>query len=91
MNKFFIEFIGTTILGVAMFSSHNPFISGFALIISKLIGDKISGGNFNPAISLASGLSGKLDKYDMFKYIVAQFCGGFLAYELSILHTFIKL
>jgi aquaporin Z len=47
-----------------------------------MVGGKISGGNFNPAVSVMMTAAGKLNKADLLPYIVAQVAGGLAALEL---------
>lgn len=51
---------------------------GFVLAIMVYIGGNISGGHYNPAVSLAVYFRGKLSLADLFPYIIAQVAGGFL-------------
>ena len=52
------------------------------IMIAILVGGKISGGNFNPAVSIMMGAAGKLPKNDLIPYILAQVAGGLAALEL---------
>jgi aquaporin Z len=42
----------------------------------------VSGGNFNPAVSVMMAARGTLAKSDLLPYIVAQVAGGLVALEL---------
>ena len=55
---------------------------GLALTVAIMVGGKISGGNFNPAVSVMMAAAGKLSMKDLLPYIVAQVAGGLAALEL---------
>lgn len=60
---------------------------GFALLAGLYAFGDISGGHFNPAVSLALFLNGRLDAPTMVGYWVSQLVGGVLA-SLAVLAAF---
>lgn len=82
MNKFVVEFLGTMFFLYVILASGNPLAIGLALAVAIMVGGKISGGNFNPAVSVMMAAAGKLNKADLLPYIVAQVAGGLAALEL---------
>ena len=82
MNKFVVEFLGTMFFLYVILASGNPLAIGLALVVAILVGGKISGGNFNPAVSVMMTAAGKLNNNDLLPYIVAQVAGGLAALEL---------
>lgn len=82
MNKFLIEFLGTLFFLYVILATGNALAIGAALAIDILVGGKISGGNFNPAVSIMMVAAGKLPKNDLIPYILAQVAGGLAALEL---------
>ena len=82
MNKFVVEFLGTLFFLYVILASGNPLAIGLALTVAIMVGGKISGGNFNPAVSVMMVAAGKLPKNDLLPYIVAQVAGGLAALEL---------
>jgi len=48
-----------------------------------MVGGKISGGHFNPAVSVMMWRNGKLKMSDLAPYVIAQVLGGLVALELS--------
>ena len=82
MNKFVVEFLGTLFFLYVILASGNPLAIGLALAVAIMVGGKISGGNFNPAVSVMMAAAGKLPKGDLLPYIVAQVAGGLAALEL---------
>ena len=89
MNKYLVEFLGTLFfLFVILMSGKvgpselQPVIIGAALAISIFVGGKISGGNFNPAVSVMLAAAGKISMKDLAPYIIAQIAGGLAALEL---------
>ena len=61
----------------------NPLAIGAALTIAAILGGPISGGNYNPAVSVMMTAAGKLPMKDLVPYILAQVAGGLCAFELS--------
>ena len=82
MNKYIVEFLGTLFLVFIILTTGNYLAIGAALAVAVLIGGSISGGSFNPAVTLALFASGKLDSGDVIPYIVAELAGGLAALQL---------
>ena len=82
MHKYFVEFLGTLFLVFVIFATGNYLAIGAALAIAVLVGGSISGGAYNPAVSIAMMYSGKMPRSDLIPYIVAQIAGALVAYEL---------
>lgn len=78
--KFFVEFVGTFIFLSVILSTGEPFPIGLALATVIFFGGKVSGGNFNPAVSTMMFLKKKLDAPDYVSYVIAQLLGGIAAY-----------
>ena len=90
MNKYVVEFLGTLFfLFVILMSGKvgpselQPVIIGAALAISIFVGGKVSGGNFNPAVSVMMVAAKKLSTSDLLPYIIAQVLGGLAALQLT--------
>ncbi len=64
-----------------------PLAFGFALITALYTVGHISGGHFNPAVSLAAFLDRRIDVKDLIWYWAAQFAGGILGSLLLALVT----
>jgi aquaporin Z len=82
MNKFVVEFLGTLFFLYVIIATGNPLAIGLALAVAIMVGGKISGGNFNPAVSVMMVAAGKLPRKDLLPYVVAQIAGGLTALEL---------
>ena len=82
MNKFVVEFLGTLFFLYVILAANNALATGLALTTAILVGGKISGGYFNPAVSVMMAAAGKLSKTDLLPYIVAEVAGGLAALEL---------
>ena len=82
MHKYFVEFLGTLFLVFVIFATGNYLAIGAALAVAVLLGGSISGGAYNPAVSIAMMYSGKMPRSDLIPYIVAQIAGGLVAFEL---------
>ena len=78
MNKVLTEFIGTffLVMGAALGGGLG---AALALMVMIYAGAHISGAHYNPAVSLAVWMRGKLSLGDMFGYWMSQIAGGLLA------------
>ena len=85
MIKYLTEFIGTFFLvltiGLAVLgqSTLAPLAIGSSLMIMVYMGGHISGGHYNPAVSLPLGIRGKLPGNEVLPYMVAQILGAVVA------------
>jgi aquaporin Z len=87
MMKYLVEFIGTfflvaTIGGVVLEPGAGnlaPLAIGSALMVMIFAGGHVSGGHFNPAVTLAVFLRGKCPAKDVGPYMAAQVLGAVLA------------
>lgn len=82
MNKYLVEFLGTLFLVFVIFSTNNYLAIGAALAVAIVLGGGISGGAFNPAVSIALMYAGKISRSDLIPYIVAEIAGALAGYEL---------
>jgi aquaporin Z len=80
MNKYLVEFLGTMLLVFVILATGNWLAIGSALAIAILLGGSISGGMYNPAVSIALYSAGKLPKNEVLPYIIAQILGGLAAF-----------
>jgi aquaporin Z len=64
-----------------------PFAFGLALLAGLYAFGEVSGGHFNPAVSLAFFLDRRLEALDLIAYWVAQFLGGIFAAILLLIAT----
>jgi len=67
MNKYLVEFLGTLFFLYVILATGNALAIGAALAIAILVGGAISGGNFNPAVSVMMVAAGKLPKNDLIR------------------------
>ena len=56
---------------------------GFVLMVMVYAGGHISGGHYNPAVSLAAAIRGAISWKDFIPYIIVQFIGGALGALLA--------
>ena len=90
MRRYLAEFIGTLLFVTAIFgavltqSDLAPLGIGAALIALVYAGGHLSGAHFNPAVSVAVLLRGRLPLADFAPYVAAQLLGGLLAYVLAL-------
>lgn len=85
MKKYTVEFIGTFFLiltiGLAVHSGSPlaPIAIGASLMVMIFSGGHVSGGHFNPAVTLAVWIRGKLPLKDVIPYWIAQLLAGVAA------------
>ena len=91
MNKYITEFIGTFFwVLTALLSANNgsgamaPLAVGGVVMAMVYMGRHISGGHYNPAVTLAVLMRGKIDRSDAIYYIVAQVLGGLVAAMMAV-------
>ena len=77
---FIVEFIGTFILMLAIFTTGNPVFIAAAFLGAITIASSISGGHINPAVSLAMLMNGSIKINQLMVYIPAQILGALTAY-----------
>ena len=82
MEKYLVEYLGTVFFLYVIIATGNPLAMGAALAIAVYVGKNISGGDYNPAVSIMMALSGKLSMSDLAPYIIAQVAGALTAVEL---------
>ena len=93
MKNYLTEAIGTFFLVVTIGLCVNggvamaPFAIGSALMVMVYAGGPISGGHYNPSVSLAAWIRGALPTKELAPYWAAQFAGallaGFLIYKFT--------
>jgi len=79
MKHCWMELIGTFFLTVAVSFTGNPLAIGLMLMAMIYLGFSISGAHYNPAVSFALWLKGKMDTDEMVFYILSQIAGALLA------------
>jgi aquaporin Z len=92
LGTFTLVFIGSISI-LAALAANQPLVLvvalgfGLALLAGLYAFGEISGGHFNPAVSLAMFLSGRLDAASFLRYVIAQLAGAILA-SLAVLTAF---
>jgi aquaporin Z len=92
MRKYLTEFIGTffLVLTVGMTCINPdagviaPLAIGSALMIMVYAGGHVSGGHYNPAVTIAVWLRGRCPQSDVLPYIGSQLAGGIVASMLAL-------
>lgn len=95
MNKYLTEFIGTFFLvftvGMSVIEpgagALAPLAIGSALMVMIYAGGHISGGHYNPAVTLGVLIRGKIEIKDAVPYWISQFAAGIVA---ALLVSFLK-
>ena len=83
MLNLFVEYLGTFILISVILIQGKALPIAVALAAAIYLGGGISGGNFNPAVSLAILFQNKMNLTTFVQYVLAQLLGAFSAYHFS--------
>ncbi|MFZ2502239.1 MAG: aquaporin [Nocardioides sp.] len=90
MRKYAVELIGTFFLVFTVICALNtgsglaPLGIGAVLMTMIYAGGHVSGAHYNPAVSIAAFVRGRLDASELAPYIGAQFVGGLVASVLGL-------
>lgn len=76
MLTYAVEFLGTFLFLSVIVATGQPVLIALALLLVILLGGSISGGHFNPAVSVMFWAKGALTGTDLAGYIIAQTLGG---------------
>jgi aquaporin Z len=91
LGTFVLVFVGTTAIvasvGTGLTLVAVAFAFGLALLAGLYAFGEVSGGHYNPAVSLAMFLDGRMSSADLFRYWIAQFAGGILASLVLLIAT----
>src|SRR2546422_2337962 len=85
MHKYLTELIGTffLVLTIGLAGTYEPFLAplaiGATLMVMVFMGGHVSGAHYNPAVSLAAFLAGKLGLIDFIIYVVVQIAAALAA------------
>jgi aquaporin Z len=82
MQELLIEYVGTVFFLYVIIATGNPLAIGAALAFAAYIGGPISGGNFNPAVTVLMTLSGKQNPALLVPYIIVQILAALTVFEL---------
>ena len=80
--KYLVEFLGTAVFLFTILRFPNPPMIALSLFLVIVAGGKISGGHFNPAVSVMKYAEGQIKVVDMALYIAVQVLGGLFALSL---------
>ena len=79
MGKYITEFIGTFFLVLVVALTGNAAAIGVVLMVMVFAGGHISGAHYNPAVTLAVYIRGKVSGYDAGIYIIVQILAAAIA------------
>ena len=83
MYSYVVEFLGTALFLLVILLTGQAIPIGLALMAVIMLGGKVSGGHFNPAVSVMMWRKGSLKMADLAPYVISQVLGGLVALELS--------
>jgi aquaporin Z len=82
MQELLIEYVGTVFFLYVIIATGNPLAIGAALALAAYVGGPISGGNYNPAVTILMTLAGKQRPTLLIPYIVVQILAALTVFEL---------
>jgi aquaporin Z len=74
-----VEFLGTFIFLYVIVATGNPWAIGGTLAALAYLGGAISGGHFNPAVTVMMFVNKSVNSSTAVAYIIAQVAAGLLA------------
>jgi len=83
VRKYITEFIGTFFLVLVVALTGNPAAIGVTLMVMIFAGAHISGAHYNPAVTLAVLIRGKVSPQDAIIYMVVQVMAAIVAALLA--------
>jgi aquaporin Z len=83
---FLVLTIGCTVIG-GVVGVIPPLAIGSALMVMIFAGGHVSGGHYNPAVTLGVWLRGRCDAKDVFPYMASQVLGAVAALALKYLRS----
>ncbi len=78
MRQYLMELIGTFFLTLAVSITGNPIAVGIMFMAMYYVGESVSGGYYNPALSVAAWMRGVLAVEEMLIYAGVQSIGACL-------------
>ncbi|HSU27890.1 MAG TPA: aquaporin [Chitinophagaceae bacterium] len=79
MKKYITEFIGTFFLVTTISLTGDPIAIGAALMVMIYAGGHISGAHYNPAVTLAVWIRGRITSKEAIPYMIVQVIGAIAA------------
>ena len=79
LKKIICEFVGTFIFLSVILATGDPLAIGLALAVSVYFGIKVSGGHFNPAVTVMMYFKKAINDKELVCYIISQVLGGLAA------------
>jgi aquaporin Z len=79
MKKYITEFIGTFFLVLIIALTGDPIVIGSALMVMVYAGGHISGAHYNPAVTLAILIRGKITTNEAVIYMLVQVAAAIVA------------
>lgn len=86
ITELITEFIGSFVFFSVILAVQHAIPIAIALLAAIYFGGHLSGGNFNPAVSLMFYLKGKIDGPSAILYVLVQCIAAFAAY-FWVTHT----
>ena len=88
MQKYIAEFVGTLVFLTVIAKSSStgvlqPWAIATGLLAAIFLMGDISGGHFNPAVSVMMMLKGDMSQMETAYYVIAQVLGGAAALQLA--------
>lgn len=82
MNAYVAEFVGMVFFTVIILASQNAFAIGAALSIAVYLSKHISGGAFNPVVTMLFIMNGMFPANQFLPFALVQFAGGLVGFGL---------
>lgn len=89
LKKYIVELVGTMMFLHVILTTGNALLIGATLAFMIYLFGDVSGGHFNPAVTIMMAASKKMNWGDVVPYMMCQVAGGLLAIHLHKFHLYI--
>jgi aquaporin Z len=80
MREYVVEYLGTVFFLYVIIVTGNPLAIAAALAMAIYLGGPISGGHYNPAVTVMMVMAGKLQASKIAPYLIAQLLAAVTVY-----------
>lgn len=82
MYPYLVEFFGTLFFVFIFLTNGNPIVIGASYSLLLILLKDNATGYYNPAITLAMAYQNKISKNNVIPFLISQFFGAIVAYEI---------
>ena len=84
MREYVVEYLGSVFFFYVTVVTKNAFAIGAALALAIYVSSNLSGGGFNPAVTLAHALTGDTPMAKLLPYVLAHVAAALTVWQIYI-------